>query len=187
MKYRIGMPLLAGLMAVSASGGAATSVEPDALPNTPLRQLEELLPLLGHRNWIVIADSAYPLQSNPGIKTIVVDCKQNEVLKAVLDLIAKQPHVKPIVYKDAELKFVDEKYAPGISKFRVEMDSILKESRVQTLPHEEIIAKLDKAATLFTVVIVKTQGRLPYTSVFLELDCGYWSAEGEKALRNAMK
>jgi hypothetical protein len=24
------------------------------------------MPLLGHRNWIVIVDSAYPLQSSPG-------------------------------------------------------------------------------------------------------------------------
>jgi hypothetical protein len=33
-------------------------------------QLTKQLPLLGHRNFIVIADSAYPMQSNPGIKTI---------------------------------------------------------------------------------------------------------------------
>src|SRR5665213_988847 len=31
--------------------------------------LDERLPLYGHRNWIVIADSAYPLQSAPGIET----------------------------------------------------------------------------------------------------------------------
>ena len=33
-------------------------------------QLTEMMPYLGHRNWIVIADMAYPLQTNPGIKTI---------------------------------------------------------------------------------------------------------------------
>ena len=35
------------------------------------RQLETLLPLYGHRNWIVVADSAYPAQSKPGIETVV--------------------------------------------------------------------------------------------------------------------
>jgi len=30
-----------------------------------------LLPLFGHRNWIVVADSAYPAHSMPGIETIV--------------------------------------------------------------------------------------------------------------------
>ena len=34
------------------------------------QRLQHLLPLLGHRNWIVVADSAYPAQSNPGIETI---------------------------------------------------------------------------------------------------------------------
>ena len=33
-------------------------------------ELAKNLPVLGHRNFIVIADSAYPQQSNPGIKTI---------------------------------------------------------------------------------------------------------------------
>jgi hypothetical protein len=28
---------------------------------------------------------------------------------------------------------------------------------------------------------------LPYTSVFLELDCGYWSPEAEQRLRDAIK
>jgi len=33
-------------------------------------QLHRQLPLYGHRNWIVVADSAYPAQSRPGIETI---------------------------------------------------------------------------------------------------------------------
>ena len=32
--------------------------------------LQERLPLLGHRNWIVITDMAYPLQANPSIETL---------------------------------------------------------------------------------------------------------------------
>ena len=46
-------------------------------------QLAQSLPVLGHRNFIVIADSAYPLQSNPGIKTIYTGEKQIDVVKAV--------------------------------------------------------------------------------------------------------
>jgi hypothetical protein len=33
-------------------------------------QLRDELPLLGHRNWIAVVDSAYPLQNSPGIKMI---------------------------------------------------------------------------------------------------------------------
>ena len=40
------------------------------------RQFRTLLPLYGHRNWIVVADSAYPAQSKPGIATVVADDEQ---------------------------------------------------------------------------------------------------------------
>lgn len=56
--------------------------------------------LLGHRNWIVVTDLAYPLQSNPG-----------------------------------------------------------------------------------NAIIIKTPLTIPYTSVFLELDCAYWDASREKEIR----
>ncbi len=58
---------------------------------------------------------------------------------------------------------------------------------IRVLPHEEIIAKLDRAGELFRVLVVKTNMRIPYTSVFFELDCGYWNAQAEKQLRAAMK
>jgi hypothetical protein len=35
------------------------------------RQLRESLPLYGHRNWIVVADAAYPAQSKHGIETVL--------------------------------------------------------------------------------------------------------------------
>ena len=38
--------------------------------------LKDRLQLYGHRNWLVIADSAYPAQSRPAIETIVADEEQ---------------------------------------------------------------------------------------------------------------
>ncbi len=54
------------------------------------------------------------------------------------------------------------------------------------LDHERIIAKLDESAKLFNVVILKSTLAIPYTSVFLELDCGYWNANAEKRLRDSL-
>jgi hypothetical protein len=54
------------------------------------------------------------------------------------------------------------------------------------MPHEEVIAQLDEAAKTFRVLIIKTEMVIPYTSVFIQLDCGYWSAEQEKRLREAI-
>jgi hypothetical protein len=35
-------------------------------------------------------------------------------------------------------------------------------------------------------LIVKTDMTIPYTSVFFELDCGYWNAGAEERLRQAI-
>jgi hypothetical protein len=64
---------------------------------------------------------------------------------------------------------------------------LLTGPEVRALPHEEIIAKLDRAGEFFRVLVVKTNMRIPYTSVFSELDCGYWNAQAEKKLRASMK
>ena len=38
----------------------------------------------------------------------------------------------------------------------------------------------------FRVLIIKTTLTIPYTSVFLQLDCAYWSAAAESRLRAKM-
>ncbi len=144
------------------------------------------LPLLGHRNWIVISDSAYPWQTSPGIETIYTDADQIEVVRSVLDAVRNAPHVRPIIYTDAELEFVPEEDAPGISVYRDQLREVLGDADVQSLSHEEIIAMLDEAGNTFHVLLLKTDLTLPYTSVFLQLDCGYWSAEAEQQLREAI-
>ncbi|MCA9248124.1 MAG: hypothetical protein KDA42_13440 [Planctomycetales bacterium] len=148
--------------------------------------LERRVPAYGHRNWIVIADSAYPAQTSPGIETIVTGADHLEVLQAVLAGLEGMPHVRPIKYVDAELPHVPEKDAPGVTKYREALRKALGGKGAIGLPHEDIIAKLDAAGQQFKVLILKTNMTLPYTSVFLELDCGYWSAEAETRLREAM-
>jgi hypothetical protein len=56
-------------------------------------EVESTLNLYGHRNWIVIADGAYPQQSNPAIKTIKIDADQLEAVEFVFQLIEKAKHV----------------------------------------------------------------------------------------------
>jgi len=150
-------------------------------------RLDEELPRLGHRNWIVVADSAYPLQSASGIETVATGAGQIEVLRVVLEQVAEAPHVHPIVLLDAELDSVWEKDAPGIAAYRASLKKLLAGKQVQVLPHEQIIARLDEASKMFNVLLLKTDMVLPYTSVFLQLECGYWNAEKEDRLRDALK
>src|SRR5262245_34066459 len=118
------------------------------------------LPLLGHRNWVVVADSAYPLQSRAGIETVATGAEQTEVVKHVLAAIKKSQHVRAIVYNDAELPYVPEQDAKGITAYRRELATVLEGAAKRSLPHEEIIAKLDKAGETFKVLILKTNMRL---------------------------
>lgn len=151
------------------------------------RQLSDLLPLFGHRNWIVVADSAYPAQSRPGVETIVAGADQIEAVRKVLQAITASRHLRAIVYVDSELGFVEEIDAPGIGDYRKELDAVLYGASVNRIPHEQIIQKLDQSAQFFRVLIIKTDITIPYTSVFFHFDCGYWNAEAEERLRQAMR
>jgi hypothetical protein len=149
--------------------------------------LENELPALGHRNWIVIADSAYPAQTGGGIEVIVTRTDHFKVLETVVEALKNSRHVRPLFYMDAELAHVPETDAPGVGAYRQKAASILTGSHVTPLPHMDLIMKLDASAKNFRVLVFKTDLMVPYTSVFIELDCGYWSGEAEARLREAMK
>jgi L-fucose mutarotase/ribose pyranase (RbsD/FucU family) len=149
--------------------------------------LHKCLPLFGHRNWIVVADAAYPLQSRNGVKTLVSDAEHIDVVKAVLAAIQAAEHIRPIVYMDLELDFVAESDAPGVSKLRKQLQTCFDQAAVHRMPHDEIIKKLDQTGSIFEVLVVKSSLTLPYTSVFLELDCGYWNEAAEQRLRKMMQ
>lgn len=146
-------------------------------------EVEKTIQLFGHRNWIVVADGAYPKQSNPAIKTITVDANQLEVVQFVQESIEKTAHVQANIFVDKEMAFVAEKDAKGIENYRLELNKILNTKNLNTKLHEEIIGDLDKSGELFDVLIIKTKLAIPYTSVFFRLECGYWNAEAENNLR----
>jgi L-fucose mutarotase/ribose pyranase (RbsD/FucU family) len=149
-------------------------------------RLAEDLPVLGHRNWIVIADSAYPAQSGRGVDTIYTGQSHLDTLKTVLQMLERARHVQPVVHLDAELEHVSAAMAPGITEHRTGLKGIIGSRAVVTMPHEELISTLDEAGRTFRIIILKTDLTIPYTSVFLRLDCGYWGAEKEKALRESI-
>src|SRR5438270_13876973 len=81
-------------------------------------RLNTELPLLGHRNWIAVVDSAYPLQTSAGIETVDTNADQLEVVRVVLDQVAKAKHVRPVVFTDAEIKLVSDRDAKGVTDYR---------------------------------------------------------------------
>jgi hypothetical protein len=147
-------------------------------------QLDTDLHEFGHRNWIVVADYAYPSQSAGGIKTIFTGEDHLTVLEYVLDQIEQSPHISPTIMIDQELDMLSEESAEGIERYRSSLANALGNRNTSSLPHLEIISRLDETSELFNVLILKTNMTLPYTSVFIELDCAYWDSDKERKLRN---
>jgi hypothetical protein len=151
------------------------------------QKVQAELPLLGHRNWIVIVDSAYPLQVSPGIETIETDADQLAVLDYVLGEIKNSRHVRPLVHTDKELEYLPEAEAPGVGRYREELRRRSAGFPVDSILHQELIDRLNDTGKSIHVLVLKTRMIIPYTSVFLQLDCKYWSADSEARLRTAMQ
>ena len=174
--------LVSGLLFATAPMLAAQSA---SQPNWRAKVVEAM-PLLGHRNWILIVDSAYPLQAAPGIETIETGAGQLEVVRAVLGDIDRSIHVRPVIQMDSELPFVPEDDAPGVSAYRAEIGDLLRAYSIESVPHDRLIAGVEEASKHFNVLVLKTNLTVPYTSVFIRLDCKYWGADAEKRLRAKM-
>jgi hypothetical protein len=176
--------LLFSLLLASSTGLTAQNSAPAAPGWRDI--VSQSLPLLGHRNWILIVDSAYPLQSAAGIQTIETGAGQLEVLHHVLTAIDGSIHVRPVISMDAELPFIPEQDAPGVSTYRTEVNDLLRDYTVDALPHDRVIANIEEASKHFNILVLKTNMTIPYTSVFIRLDCKYWSADAEQRLRAKM-
>ena len=153
-------------------------------------KFNETLSLLGHRNWIVVVDKAYPQQIGQGVLTIDTNENLDTVLDYVLSKVEEAPHVKPIVYTDLELKYMDDYLSPGAEDMRNTIYEVIHkyvEGNLNCLHHnKELFPRFEKVAEQFSILVLKTNCTIPYTSVFLELDCGYWSNEKERLLRFKM-
>ena len=172
---------LFSVIALLATAAAAQAPSPDWHA-----KLTDAMPLFGHRNWILVVDSAYPLQTSPGIETIETDASQLDVLRAVLASINSSIQVRPLIYMDAELPFIADADAPGASAYRADVAQALQSYKIESLPHEKIISTIDEAGKTFHVLVLKTNMTIPYTSVFIRLDCKYWSDAQEQSLRHKM-
>ena len=173
--------LVSALLATSFAQAAPPS------PSDWKAKVAETIPLHGHRNWILVVDSAYPLQSSPGVETIETNSTQLDVVRFVLDAVDRSIHVRPLVYMDAELPYVPDADAPGVSEYRTQIKSSLHGLSIEQMPHEKVIATVDETSRQFRVLVLKTTMTIPYSSVFIRLDCKYWSADAEKRLRARMR
>ena len=149
-------------------------------------KVDQDLPYLGHRNWILIVDSAYPLQSSAGVETMETNADQLEVVRYVLGAINKSIHVRPDIFMDAELPYVQEEDAPGTTAYRDAIAKLLDGQDIHSELHEKLIGDVDEAGRLVHVLVLKTRLAVPYSSIFIRLNCKYWGDDAEERLRSKM-
>lgn len=148
-------------------------------------QFDEQLALNGHRNWILVVDKAFPQQ--PGMHIINTGEKLLPVLETVLQKINASTHVRPIVFNDAELQFLTDSLAPGVGDYKANLKKTLGNLSSSPLLHDTVFVRMDAASKLFSVTVLKTEEVIPYSSVFIQLDCAYWGGDKEKQLRQIMQ
>ncbi|KIA94796.1 hypothetical protein OC25_08900 [Pedobacter kyungheensis] len=149
-------------------------------------EFRKKLPLLGHRNWILVVDKAFPLQQSAGMEYIYAPEGMEAVLREVILGIKTAEHIKPIIYRDRELEFVKPLVGAKADQLIQSTQAILKGTAVNTMLHDSVFKQLDREAGLFKVLVIKTNETVPYSSTFIKLDCGYWDAAKEAAMRKEM-
>ena len=58
---------------------------------------------------------------------------------------------------------------------------------VASLDQESLMSLVADANRSFDVLVIRTTSPLPYSSVFLELQPGYWDSDSELELRNRIE
>ncbi len=142
---------------------------------------------LGYRNWIVIAEASFPAHSGPGVRQVVTTAEIPEAVDYVLNALERTQHVRPNVFLTREMRSVENDFAPGIDRLRQEIRASLHGHEATELDQQSLLVLLEDANRRFDVLIIRTPTALPYSSVFLELQPGYWDAESETRLRDRMQ
>jgi D-ribose pyranose/furanose isomerase RbsD len=141
---------------------------------------------LGYRNWIVIAEASFPALNRTGIGQVSANVEIPEALDYVLKIIDESQNVKPAIYFTKESQVIENNQAPGMDQLRERLAISIRSMETTKVEQDSLIAILQDVNRSFDVLIVRTTSTLPYSSVFLELQPGYWDAEAEEKLRQRM-
>jgi len=147
------------------------------------QQVDSEIAELGAYNWILITESAYPAPGRPGAHTLLSPYKLPRTLDSVLQSIESTGHVRPRIYLSQESAELSEDYAPGIDNHRSNLTKYLHEFPTQSLSGHSLESMLRSSKKGNRVLVVKSQTALPYTTIYIELESGYWDGESETALR----
>jgi L-fucose mutarotase/ribose pyranase (RbsD/FucU family) len=142
---------------------------------------------LGYRNWIVIAEASFPAHNRPGTRLLTADAEVPEVLDYVLNTLERTENLRPQLYLTRELRSVENDFAPGIDELRKRLQVSFHGHETTSLDQQSLMTLVESANRSFDVLVVRTTTALPYSSVFIELQPGYWDVDSEIRLRERIR
>lgn len=149
-------------------------------------EFEAALPALGHRNWVVVADAAFPQQTALGINVVVTEEDLTAVLSYVAGSLKVAKHVHPEPVMAGEFFELLNSEVPGVNPLRERLMPFLNGLTLQKVWHQELLEILSSVGQNYSVLFLKTKSTIPYSSVAFRLECGYWSAEQETNFRKRL-
>ncbi len=152
-----------------------------------LKTVDQEVQKLGSFNWIIVAEPSFPALSRSGVTTITTPVSTTEALDGVIQSIDSHSHVRPRIHLIREAQAVTEHDTPGINDYRTKLKQVLNERETLTLTNNALNLLITDARKNYRILVIKTTTSLPYTSVFLELESGYWDGVSETALRKRMR
>lgn len=177
-----GFIFIAALLAIANSGCAPLSKRTD-WKSSVNHQVSQL----GYQNWIVITEASFPARNRPGFRHVKADAEIPEVVDFVLNALEATQHVQARIFFTREMRAVENDFAPGIEEMRNRITESLHGYEPTELDQHSLITLIDSANKDYEVLVIRTPTALPYTSVFMELQPGYWDAESEDRLRGKIE
>ncbi len=167
-------------------GGCGSSRGPREQPPIWGEVISREVNALGIQNWIIVAESSFPVVSRRGVRTIMVDAEVPELVSYVVNELGKSETVIPSFSTARELPFVKNDNAPGIDEFRKRLKVVLSGREVREMEHRSLSLLAHSDSAKYAVLVLKTKTALPYSNVFIEMDSGYWDRDSEDKLRRDM-
>ncbi len=175
-------------LANSGCVNKSATLPPSAMPFIPewLENVDQEVHKLGSFNWVIVADPSFPALSRSGIITVTTPVSTAQALDGVLQSIDSHSHVRPRIHLIREVQGVAENETPGINQFRAERDKVLDGREAISLTNNALDLLITDARKNYRILVIKTTTTLPYSSIFMELESGYWDGESETALRKRL-
>ena len=159
---------------------------PESLPPAWGGAVSREVAALGSRNWVIVAESSFPVISRRGTRTVVIDGEIPEVVEYIVNLLEQSENVRPRFNTARELPFLVNDLSPGVDQFRARLKVALHGHTVNQMDHRALTLLAQSDADKYAVLVLKTKTALPYSNVYIELDSGFWDFESEARLRLEM-